>query len=54
MNPSTLRLGKRVVATAAAAYATYTAWNCPCEDYLSCHKGQYIGALAAAAFMAFL
>jgi hypothetical protein len=33
---------KRYLVTGSMLYATWTAWTCPCANYLECHKTQFL------------
>ena len=35
---------KRYLVTGSLLYATWTAWSCPCANYLECHKTQFFFA----------
>lgn len=42
------------IVTALLAYATYLTAKCPCKRTLSCHLGEFSGAVGAATFLVLL
>jgi hypothetical protein len=33
---------KRLLVTGSLLYATWTAWTCPCVNYLECHQTPFL------------